>query len=82
MQRHAGMQRLSEPGNAGGAQRAQACGKSLRSALGRARRLLRGRGQQGLTCFMLPVPEASMPAQEICWLRSAPGMITSALDTL
>ena len=28
--------------------------------------------------FMFPVPEASVPAVEICSLRSAAGMITSA----
>ena len=32
--------------------------------------------------FMLPVPEASMPAVEICSERSAAGMIRSALVTL
>ena len=32
--------------------------------------------------FMLPVPEASMPAVEICSDRSAAGMITSARLTL
>ena len=32
--------------------------------------------------FMLPVPEASMPAVEICSERSAAGMITSARLTL
>ncbi len=32
--------------------------------------------------FMFPVPEASMPAVEICSDRSDPGMITSARDTL
>ncbi len=31
--------------------------------------------------FMLPVPEASMPAVEICWERSAAGMICCASDT-
>ena len=32
--------------------------------------------------FMLPVPEASMPAVEICSERSAAGMIISARETL
>ena len=32
--------------------------------------------------FMLEVPDASVPAVEMCWLRSAPGTITSARDTL
>jgi hypothetical protein len=32
--------------------------------------------------FMLPVPEASMPAVEICSERSAAGMISSARLTL
>ncbi len=32
--------------------------------------------------FMLPVPEASMPAVEICSDRSAAGMMTSAELTL
>ena len=32
--------------------------------------------------FMLPVPEASMPAVEICSDRSAAGMIISANETL
>ena len=31
--------------------------------------------------FMLPVPEASMPAVEICSERSAAGMIRSASET-
>ena len=31
--------------------------------------------------FMLPVPEASLPAVEICSERSAAGMIRSASDT-
>ncbi|MDZ7653242.1 MAG: hypothetical protein U5L03_12190 [Burkholderiaceae bacterium] len=31
--------------------------------------------------FMLPVPEASVPAVEICSERSAAGMISSASDT-
>ena len=31
--------------------------------------------------FMLLVPEASVPAVEICSLRSAAGMILSASDT-
>jgi hypothetical protein len=31
--------------------------------------------------FMLPVPEASVPAVLICSDRSAPGMMTSATDT-
>ena len=31
--------------------------------------------------FMLPVPEASVPAVEICSDRSAPGMMSSATDT-
>ena len=31
--------------------------------------------------FMLPVPEASVPAVEICSDRSAPGMMTSATET-
>ena len=31
--------------------------------------------------FMLPVPEASVPAVEICSDRSAAGMIRSASDT-
>src|SRR5215510_4609757 len=31
--------------------------------------------------FMLPVPDASVPAMEICSLRSAAGMIFSASDT-
>ena len=31
--------------------------------------------------FMLPVPLASMPAVEICSLRSAAGMIDSASET-
>ena len=31
--------------------------------------------------FMLPVPEASMPAVEICSDRSAAGMISCASDT-
>ncbi len=30
---------------------------------------------------MLPVPEASVPAMEICWERSAAGMIFSARVT-
>ena len=35
-----------------------------------------------LSCsFMLPVPDASVPASEICSLRSAAGMIFSANDT-
>ena len=34
-----------------------------------------------MASFMLPVPEASVPAVEICSLRSAPGMIFSASDT-
>lgn len=32
--------------------------------------------------FMLEVPEASVPAVEICWLISAAGMINWAVDTL
>ena len=32
--------------------------------------------------FMLPVPDASMPAVEICSERSAAGIITSARLTL
>ena len=32
--------------------------------------------------FMLPVPEASLPASEICSERSAAGMIRSASVTL
>ena len=32
--------------------------------------------------FMLPVPEASMPAVLICSERSAPGIRISASDTL
>jgi hypothetical protein len=32
--------------------------------------------------FMLPVPEASMPAVEICSDRSAAGMMSSAAETL
>ena len=31
--------------------------------------------------FMLPVPEASMPAVEICCERSAAGMMVCASDT-
>jgi hypothetical protein len=31
--------------------------------------------------FMLPVPEASVPAVEICSDRSAAGMMSSALET-
>ncbi len=31
--------------------------------------------------FMLPVPEASVPAVEICSDRSAAGMISSAIET-
>ena len=31
--------------------------------------------------FMLPVPDASLPAVEICSERSAAGMIRSASDT-
>lgn len=31
--------------------------------------------------FMFPVPEASVPAVEICSLRSAAGIIRSAIDT-
>jgi hypothetical protein len=31
--------------------------------------------------FMLPVPEASVPAVEICSDRSAPGMMVSATET-
>jgi hypothetical protein len=31
--------------------------------------------------FMFPVPEASVPAMEICSLRSAAGMIFSASET-
>jgi hypothetical protein len=31
--------------------------------------------------FMLEVPEASVPAVEICWERSAAGMIIWALET-
>ena len=31
--------------------------------------------------FMLPVPDASLPAVEICSLRSAAGMIFSATET-
>ena len=31
--------------------------------------------------FMLPVPDASVPAVEICSLRSAAGMIFSASET-
>ena len=34
-----------------------------------------------MASFMLPVPDASMPAVEICSLRSAAGMMTSASDT-
>ena len=34
-----------------------------------------------MASFMLPVPDASVPAVEICSLRSAPGMIVSASDT-
>ena len=34
-----------------------------------------------MASFMLPVPEASVPAVEICSERSAPGMMTSATDT-
>ena len=34
-----------------------------------------------MASFMLPVPEASVPAVEICSLRSAAGMIRSASDT-
>ena len=32
--------------------------------------------------FMLDVPDASVPAVEMCWLSSAPGIITSASETL
>jgi hypothetical protein len=32
--------------------------------------------------FMLPVPEASLPAVEICSDTSAAGMMRSASDTL
>ena len=32
--------------------------------------------------FMLDVPDASVPAVEMCWLSSAPGISTSARDTL
>ena len=32
--------------------------------------------------FMLEVPEASVPAVEMCWLSSAAGMMTSASETL
>lgn len=32
--------------------------------------------------FMLEVPEASVPAVEMCWDSSAPGMMYSASDTL
>ncbi len=32
--------------------------------------------------FMLPVPEASMPAVEICSERSAAGISRSAIETL
>ena len=32
--------------------------------------------------FMQPVPEASVPASDICSLRSAAGMIFWANDTL
>jgi len=35
----------------------------------------------GTMNFMLPVPEASVPAVDICWLRSAAGMILSASVT-
>ena len=34
-----------------------------------------------MASFMLPVPDASEPAVEICSLRSTPGMIISASDT-
>jgi hypothetical protein len=34
-----------------------------------------------IVSFMLPVPEASLPASEICTERSAPGISTSASDT-
>ena len=32
--------------------------------------------------FMFDVPLASVPAVEICWLRSEPGTMTSANETL
>lgn len=32
--------------------------------------------------FMFPVPEASVPAVEMCSLSSVPGMMASATDTL
>ena len=32
--------------------------------------------------FMLDVPEASVPAVEMCWLTSEAGMMVSADDTL
>ena len=34
-----------------------------------------------IASFMFPVPEASMPAVEICSERSAAGMIRSASET-
>ena len=34
-----------------------------------------------IASFMLPVPDASVPAVEICSLRSAAGMMRSASDT-
>mmetsp|Transcript_111 Transcript_111/g.535 ORF Transcript_111/g.535 Transcript_111/m.535 type:complete len:202 (+) Transcript_111:357-962(+) len=35
-----------------------------------------------MTNFMLPVPDASMPAVEMCWLTSDAGMMSSASETL
>ena len=35
-----------------------------------------------MASFMLPVPEASMPAVEICSERSAAGIRISAMETL
>jgi hypothetical protein len=35
-----------------------------------------------MTNFMLLVPEASVPAVEMCWLSSEAGMMISALETL
>mmetsp|Transcript_10912 Transcript_10912/g.45458 ORF Transcript_10912/g.45458 Transcript_10912/m.45458 type:complete len:234 (+) Transcript_10912:397-1098(+) len=35
-----------------------------------------------MTNFMFPVPDASMPAVDMCWLTSDAGMISSARDTL
>ena len=35
-----------------------------------------------MASFMLPVPEASIPAVEICSDRSAAGTSLSAMDTL